>query len=180
MHRVSGVEAAFLYGETPSWHMHVSAVLLVDPTEAGGQFTFERFCDHIASRVHLAPQFLWRLVEVPLGLDRPVFIDDVDFSVDAHLNCVTVPSPGDTGELGRLIGDLVARKLDRTRPLWEMWFIQGLADGRVAILAKGAKPIEIRRGLPGDPRDKHARYLEAAVEGIVIGCCYMPNGNLSS
>lgn len=136
MHRVSGVDAAFLYGETPTWHMHVSAVLLVDPTDAGGEFTFERFCDHIASRVHLAPQFLWRLVEVPLGLDRPVFIDDADFSVDAHLNCITVPSPGDTGQLGRLIGDLVARKLDRTRPLWEMWFIQGLDDGRVAILAK--------------------------------------------
>lgn len=136
MYRVSGVDAAFLYGETPSWHMHVSAVLLVDVAAAAEPLTFARFCDHIASRVHLAPQFAWKLVEVPLGLDRPVFIDDPDFSCAAHLHRITVPTPGDSRQLGNLIGDLVGRKLDRSRPLWEMWFIEGLADGRVAILAK--------------------------------------------
>jgi diacylglycerol O-acyltransferase / wax synthase len=136
MHRVSGVDAAFLYGETASWHMHVSAALLVEPSDAVRPFTFESFCAHIARRVHLAPQFQWRLIEVPLGLDRPFFVDDPDFDVNAHLNYISVPSPGDSAELGHLIGDLVARKLDRSRPLWEMWFIHGLADGRVAILAK--------------------------------------------
>jgi len=136
MHRVSGVDAAFLYGETPTWHMHVSAALLVDPAGSERPFTFESFCAHIAGRVHLAPQFQWRLIQVPFGLDRPVFVNDPDFSVDTHLNCITVPPPGDTIALGQLIGDLVARKLDRSRPLWEMWFIQGLADGRVAVLAK--------------------------------------------
>ena len=136
MHRVSGVDAAFLYGETPSWHMHVSAALLVDPAGSGRELNFESFSAHIARRVHLAPQFQWKLVEVPFGLDRPLFVNDPDFSVDDHLNYITVPPPGDTMALGQLIGELVARKLDRTRPLWEMWFIQGLADGRVAILAK--------------------------------------------
>jgi diacylglycerol O-acyltransferase / wax synthase len=136
MYRVSGVDAAFLYGETASWHMHVSAALLVDPSESSRPFTFESFSAHIARRVHLAPQFQWKLLEVPFGLDRPLFVDDPDFNVDAHLNCITVPPPGGAIQLGELIGDLVARKLDRSRPLWEMWFIQGLADGRVAILAK--------------------------------------------
>jgi diacylglycerol O-acyltransferase / wax synthase len=136
MHPVSGIDAAFLYGETPSWHMHVSAVLIVDPAAGTRPFTYERFRDHIAARIHLAPQFRWKLVEVPFGLGRPVFVDDPDFIVDAHLHRIGVPPPGEDAQLGNVIGDLVGLKLDRRKPLWEMWFIEGLAGGRVAILAK--------------------------------------------
>jgi WS/DGAT/MGAT family acyltransferase len=137
MRRVSGIDAAFLYGETPAWHMHVSAVLLADPATApGGTFDVERFKELTAARLHLAPQFRWRLVEVPFGLDRPGWIEDPDFDIDAHIRRIGVPAPGGPEQLGNLIGDLVALKLDRGKPLWEFWVIEGLEGGKFAILAK--------------------------------------------
>ena len=136
MKRMSGVDAAFLYGETPAWHMHVSAVLLVDPSETPGGFSSERFKDRIAQRLHLAPQFRWKLVEVPWGIDRPGWVEDPDFDINYHVRHIGVPPPGGPEQLGNLIGDLVGYKLDRNIPLWEMWMIDGMADGRVAILAK--------------------------------------------
>jgi WS/DGAT/MGAT family acyltransferase len=134
--RLSGVDAAFLYGETPSWHMHVSAVIVADPSGIPGGFSVERLKQRTAERLHLAPQFRWKLVEVPFGLDRPVFVEDPHFDLDAHVRRIGVPAPGGPEQLGNLIGDLVSVKLDRRRPLWELWVIEGLQGGRVAILAK--------------------------------------------
>lgn len=136
MHRVSGIDAAFLYGETPAWHMHVSAVVILDPTSSTRPLTYESLKDHVAKRIHLVPQFRWRLVEVPFGLDRPLFVDDPDFRIDAHVHRIGVPAPGGQEQLGNLVGDLVGVKLDRGKPLWEFWYIEGLEGGRVALLAK--------------------------------------------
>lgn len=136
MKRVSGVDAAFLYGETHSWHMHVSAVLIADPATAPDGFSVERLKERIVERLHLAPQFRWRLVEVPFGVDRPVFIEDPDFDIDLHVRRIGVPPPGGPEQLGNLIGDLVSVKLDRRKPLWEFWVIEGLEGDRVAVLAK--------------------------------------------
>ena len=136
MQRTSGVDAAFLYGETPNWHMHVSAVLIADPSTSPEPWTTERFIERTASRIHLAPQFRWRLVEVPFGLDRPYFVEDPDFDIHSHIRRIGLPAPGGPEQLGNLIGDLVSLKLDRRKPLWEFWIIDGLADGHVAILAK--------------------------------------------
>lgn len=136
MRRMSSVDAAFLYGETTSWHMHVSAVMIIDPSEVPGGFDIERLRKTVRERIHLAPQFRWRLVEVPFGLDRPGWIEDPDFDVDSHIRRVGVPAPGGQEQLGNLIGDLVSIKLDRSRPLWEFWVIDGLEGGKVALLAK--------------------------------------------
>jgi WS/DGAT/MGAT family acyltransferase len=136
MKRMSGVDAAFLYGETPAWHMHVSAVILVDPTETPGGFSIDRFKQRIEQRLHLVPQFRWKLVEVPFGMDRPGWVEDPNFDLSYHVRHIGVTPPGGPEQLGELIGDLVGYKLDRNIPLWEMWVIEGLADGRVAILAK--------------------------------------------
>jgi diacylglycerol O-acyltransferase / wax synthase len=136
MKRMSAVDAAFLYGETPAWHMHVSAVLIADPSRVPGGFSVDDLKRHVERRLHLAPQFRWRLVDVPLGLERPGWIEDPDFSIDAHIRRIGVPSPGGPEQLGNLIGDLVSLKLDRSKPLWEFWVIEGLEDGRIAILAK--------------------------------------------
>lgn len=136
MRRMGSVDAAFLYGETNAWHMHVSAVALLDPSKVPGGFSVERLKRNVAERIHLVPQFGWRLVEVPLGLDRPGWIDDPDFDVESHVRRVGVPAPGGPEQLGNLIGDLVSIKLDRSRPLWEFWVIDGLEGGKIALLAK--------------------------------------------
>src|SRR5262249_20750743 len=136
MQRVSGVDAAFLYGETPSWHMHVSAVLIADPSTSADGFSVQRLTRSIEGRLHLAPQFRWRLVDVPFGLGRPLFVEDPDFDIDRHIRRIGVPPPGGPEQLGNLIGELVGLKLDRSKPLWEFWVIDGLEDGRIALLAK--------------------------------------------
>lgn len=136
MRRMSGIDAAFLYGETPAWHMHVSAVLIGDPSTAPHGFSVDRLKENTERRLHLAPQFRWRLVEVPFGLDRPGWIEDPDFDIDAHIRRIGVPAPGGPEQLGNLIGDLVSLKLDRRKPLWEFWIIEGLEGGKIAILAK--------------------------------------------
>ncbi len=136
MKRMSGVDAAFLYGETPAWHMHVSAVIVLDPTEMPDGFSVDEFTERTARRLHLAPQFRWKLLEVPFGLDRPFWVEDPDFDIKYHIRHIGLTPPGGPEQLGELIGDLVGYKIDRNIPLWEMWVIDGLADGRVAILAK--------------------------------------------
>jgi diacylglycerol O-acyltransferase / wax synthase len=136
MQRLSGPDAAFLYGETRSWHMHVSSVLMADPSTAPQGFSVERLRENTARRIELVPQFRWRVVEVPFGIDNPVFVEDPSFDIDYHVRHIAVPSPGGTRQLGELVGDLASYKLDRTRPLWEFWLIEGLEDGKVAVLAK--------------------------------------------
>ena len=135
--RVPGPDAAFLYGERPEWHFHVSALTLLDPTTSE-RFSFDEVVAQLERRLHLSPQFRWKLLEGPLRLriERPVWIDDPDFDVANHIHRIAAPQPGDRRAVGDLVGQLVSYKLDRSRPLWEMWVIEGLEDGRVAMLAK--------------------------------------------
>ncbi|NNE73583.1 MAG: wax ester/triacylglycerol synthase family O-acyltransferase [Acidimicrobiales bacterium] len=135
--QIAGPDAAFLYGERPEWPFHVSALMLIDPTGTD-RFSFDAVVDLLERRLHKVPQFRWKLVEGPLHmrLDRPIWVDDPEFDVHHHITKIAVPGPGDDRALGELVGRLVSIKLDRTRPLWEMWFIEGLADGRCGLLAK--------------------------------------------
>src|SRR5688500_7640635 len=118
MQRVSGPDAAFLYGETRSWHMHVSSILMADPSTAPHGFTVERLRENTAKRIEQVPQFRWRVVEVPFGIDNPVFVEDPTFDIDYHVRHVAVPPPGGPRQLGDLVGDLASYKLTRTRPSW--------------------------------------------------------------
>ena len=135
LRRVDGLDSAFLASETPEWHFHVSAVQIIDPRGTPG-FGFEAFREVCRQRIHLVPQFRWRLVAPPLGLGWSYFVDDPGFDVDDHLHRAVLARPGDRYELGRLLGDLIGRKIDRQRALWEVWFIDGLEDDRVAIFTK--------------------------------------------
>ncbi|MGD9700951.1 MAG: wax ester/triacylglycerol synthase family O-acyltransferase [Acidimicrobiia bacterium] len=135
LRRVEGIDSAFLASETPEWHFHVSALQIVDPSTSP-RFGFLVFRELYRQRVHLVPQFHWKLVDPPLGLGWSYFVDDPDFDVDDHLHHIALPAPGDRTELGRLVGDLIGLKIDRRRALWEVWFIDGLEGGRVAILTK--------------------------------------------
>ncbi|HEU5301277.1 MAG TPA: wax ester/triacylglycerol synthase family O-acyltransferase [Acidimicrobiia bacterium] len=135
MRRVDGAGAGFLFGETPGWHMHVSALMILDPREAS-HFSFETVRKGYGRRLAGAPALKSRLVGAPLGLDRPVLVDDPAFDLDAHFHRAHLPAPGNRRQLTELAASLVARKLDRSRPLWEAWWIDGLDDGRVALVVK--------------------------------------------
>ncbi|MGY6499288.1 MAG: WS/DGAT/MGAT family O-acyltransferase [Acidimicrobiales bacterium] len=136
MKRLTGLDATFLYLETPTCHMHVCGMAVYDPSEAPNGWSVDAVRDVYRSRLHLAAPFRRRLVEVPFGLHHPLWIEDPDFDLDHHIHHVAVPPPGGRRELAELASHLVTIQLDRSRPLWEMWVIEGLEDGLVAVLSK--------------------------------------------
>jgi len=133
---LSGIDAAFLSLETPSTPMNIVGTLVLDPASTGGGYTYERVLRMVEERLpHLAP-FRRRLVAVPFGLDHPVWIEDPDLRVRSHIHRVAVPAPGSERILADLVAQIAAQPLDRTRPLWELWVVEGLAEGRVALVLK--------------------------------------------
>lgn len=136
MQRLTGLDAGFLYLETPSSPMHVASVIVVDPAEVPGGFSIERVKTMFAGRLHLAEPFRRRLVEVPLGLHHPLWVEDPNFDLGWHIRHIACPAPGEARELAELAGHINAIPLDRTRPLWECWYIEGLEHGHVGILTK--------------------------------------------
>jgi WS/DGAT/MGAT family acyltransferase len=136
MERLSGLDASFLYLETPQMHMHVAMAAICDPSNIPGGYDFNRLQRLIASKVHLLPPFRRRLVKVPFGLHHPMWVDDPDFDIIRHVRRVACPAPGGLKELGAICGRICSTPLDRSRPLWEVWVIEGLEGGRFALLAK--------------------------------------------
>ncbi|MEO7555262.1 MAG: wax ester/triacylglycerol synthase family O-acyltransferase [Acidimicrobiales bacterium] len=136
MQRLTGLDATFLYMETPSSYMHVAGLMVLDPSTMPGGFSYERVRSFFESRLHLAAPFRRRLVDIPLGLHHPLWIEDPDFDLDRHLHHIAVPQPGGDRELADLAAHLVQTQLDRSRPLWESWVIEGLEGGKLALLTK--------------------------------------------
>jgi diacylglycerol O-acyltransferase / wax synthase len=136
MERLSGLDASFLYLETPTLHMHVAMALTFDPSTVPGGYSFARMKQRIAERLPCAPVFRRRLVEVPFRLSHPVWIDDPAFDLDYHVRLAAVPRPGGLRELADLAGDIAGHQLDRSRPLWEMWIVEGLEHDRIGLIAK--------------------------------------------
>jgi diacylglycerol O-acyltransferase len=136
MQRLTGMDATFLYMETPSSYMHVAGLMILDPSTVEGGFSMDDMREFYASRLHLAAPFRRRLVEIPMGLHHPLWVEDPDFDLDYHLRHIAVPQPGGARELADLASHLVTIQLDRNRPLWECWAIEGLENGHVAVLTK--------------------------------------------
>lgn len=128
-------DAVFLSTETDTAWGHVGGMTLLDPTGVP-DFGFEKLLRVIEQRLVHVPRFRWKLLEVPLGLDRPYWVECSDFDVRKHVHRIAVPSPGGMKELGELAGHLFARPLDRSRPLWEVWYIEGVEGGKVAMFMK--------------------------------------------
>jgi WS/DGAT/MGAT family acyltransferase len=136
MDRLSGLDASFLYLETPQTHMHVAMAAILDPSAMPGGYSFEKIVDLIAGRIHLLPPFRRRLLKVPFDLHHPVWVEDPDFDIIHHVRRVALPAPGGLEELGAMAGRITSTPLDRSRPLWEAWVIEGLQNGFFALLAK--------------------------------------------
>jgi WS/DGAT/MGAT family acyltransferase len=134
--RLSGQDAMFVYAETFSMPMHTVGTLILDPKEVPGGFGFERIVDTVAARIHRMPPFRERLLEVPLGLGHPLMAPDPDFRLENHIHRLAAPAPGGLRELAQIVGDLAGRRLDRHQPLWEMWVVEGLEDGRIGLVTK--------------------------------------------
>ncbi len=135
MGQLQASDSAFLAIETPETPGHVGGLTILDASGVPG-FGFERLVEHIDERIRLEPRYTRKLVEVPLGLDRPYLVDDPGFDVRRHMKRIAVPAPGGMRELAELVGELYRRPLDRDRPLWEMWYIEGVENGRVGMLMK--------------------------------------------
>ena len=135
--RLSAQDAAFLYLERPNMHMHVAGLAILDPsTRTEGTIRFEDLVAVVTSRLHLVPRFRQKVVFVPGNLARPVWVEDVDFDVEFHLRRAALPRPGGRKELADFVQRVHSRPLDRSKPLWETYFIEGLEDGLIAILSK--------------------------------------------
>lgn len=136
MQRLSGLDASFLYLETPTMHMHVALVAILDPTHMPGGYDYDRVHRFIDQGVRTQPQLQRRLVEVPLQIDHPLWLDEPHFDTLHHVRRVACPAPGTEAQLASLIGRIMSTPLDRARPLWEAWVIEGLEGGRFALVAK--------------------------------------------
>lgn len=136
MKRLHGMDALLLYTETPNVHTHTLKVGVLDVSRFGGQFSFEMFRDLLWHRLHLLKPFRYRLVQVPLRLHHPVWLEDADVDLDYHVRRARVAGPGGRRELDRLIGEVASTPLDLRRPPWEMHVVEGMADGSVPVIVK--------------------------------------------
>ncbi len=133
--QLSREDVMFVAGETSSIYQHVALLILLDAGDRP-EFDFEHFRQHCIERIELIPQFRWKLHSVPLGLDRPYWVEDENFNYDHHIKHIALPQPGDKEALCEVASYLYAKHLDRGRPLWESWLIEGLEDGNFAYLQK--------------------------------------------
>ncbi|MEA2391195.1 MAG: diacylglycerol O-acyltransferase / wax synthase, partial [Solirubrobacteraceae bacterium] len=130
--RLTGLDSSFLHLEDSSAHMHVASCM----TFEGPAPAYDDLIEGLEGRLHLVPRYRQRLAHVPLQQGRPVWVDDPHFNTRYHLRHTALPSPGGEEELKRLAGRVFSHALDRDKPLWEIWLVEGLTGGRFALLAK--------------------------------------------
>jgi len=130
--RLSGLDTSFLHLERAGAHMHVASVSIFEgPAPTHGEFR-----DHIASRLHLVPRFRQKLRFVPFDQGRPVWVDDPHLNLEYHVRQTALPAPGSDEQLRNLASRIFSQQLDRSKPLWELWLVEGLDDDRFAIIGK--------------------------------------------
>jgi diacylglycerol O-acyltransferase / wax synthase len=130
--RLSGLDTSFLHLERSGAHMHVASVSVFE----GEPPTHREFREHIGSRLHLVPRFRQKLRFVPFSQSRPVWVDDPHLNLDYHVRQTALPAPGSDEQLRNLAARIFSQQLDRSKPLWELWLVEGLTDDRFAIIGK--------------------------------------------
>ena len=131
--RLSPLDASFLFAEDRTRPMHIGGVMTFAAPDG---FDFDGFVALIGQRLGLVPRWRQKVREVPVHLGLPVWVDDPDFDLDYHVRRSALPAPGTDEQLRALVGRLLGRRLDRSRPLWEIYLVEGLADGRFAVVTK--------------------------------------------
>jgi diacylglycerol O-acyltransferase / wax synthase len=132
MDRLSSIDASFLAQEREGSHMHIGAVMIFE----GPPPTREEQQDHIRSRLHLVPRYRQKLAFPRFEMGRPLWIDDPRFNLDYHVRQTALPAPGNIEQLRALTARIFSQRLDRSKPLWEVWQVEGLEDGRFALINK--------------------------------------------
>ena len=131
--RLTAVDASFLAQEGPASHMHIGGLVICEGPAPG----YEEMLDHIRTRLHLVPRYRQRLAQPPLETGRPLWVDDPTFNLEYHVRQTALPSPGTEDQLMRLVARIMSQQLDRSKPLWEMWIIEGLgATGGFALIPR--------------------------------------------
>jgi diacylglycerol O-acyltransferase / wax synthase len=125
LERLSAVDASFLANEHPESHMHVGAVVILE----GPAPDFAEFLDGLRARLHLVPRYRQKLAYPPLDTGRPLWVDDPDFNLEYHVRQTALPRPGTEAQLRRLTSRIMSQQLDRSKPLWELWLVEGLDEG---------------------------------------------------
>ena len=136
MQQLTGLDAAFLALETANSTGHVGGVCILDPQDAPAPLTLARLTEVLGDRLPLVPVLRRKLLNVPLGLDQPYWVDDPNFDIEYHIREIALPRPGSEAQLTEQVARLHARPLDRSRPLWEIYLITGLARRRAAVYTK--------------------------------------------
>jgi diacylglycerol O-acyltransferase / wax synthase len=130
--RLTVLDELFLHMEGPDSHMHVGGTALFE----GPPPDYEEFLDGVNKRLQHVPRFRQKLMTVPLGLGRPVWVDDTHFNIEYHVRHTALPAPGDRAQLNRLTARIMSQQLDRSKPLWEIWIAEGLGDNHFALISK--------------------------------------------
>ena len=130
--RLSSIDASFLHQEGPTSHMHIGGLL----TFHGPPPDFDAFADHIRSRLHLVPRYRQKLAMPPLESGHPLWVDDPCFNLEYHVRHAALPAPGTEEQLLQMVARIVSQPLDRSKPLWENWLVEGLEGDRFALISK--------------------------------------------
>src|SRR6478609_7980165 len=170
--RLSAADVAFLYLEGPTTPQHVGGLAILTPPDG---FDYDRLIRLIEERISLAPRYRQRLRAVPHNLANPVWIDDPDFDITYHVRRSALPRPGTEAALLEFCARIQSRLLDRDRPLWEMYLIEGLADDRIAIVTK-THPSMVDLGAEGGGIDiAEVLFDESPEPRRTVGSMWMPD-----
>src|SRR5919197_3274585 len=130
--RLTAIDASFLHQEGPASHMHVGGLALFE----GPPPPFTELLDQLRGRLHLVPRYRQKLSVPPAGTGRPLWVDDPSFNIEYHVRHTALPRPGSEDQLLRLAGRIFSQQLDRSKPLWEIWMVEGLKEGGFALISK--------------------------------------------
>ena len=171
--RLSPLDASFLYLEEPTTPMHVGSVAVFEEPEDG--FDHDRLVDLISERIAFVPRYRQRVRDVPGHLANPVWVDDENFDITYHVRRSALPRPGNDEQLLELVARVQSRPLDRARPLWEMYLVEGLSEHRFAVITKthhamvdGIGAVDIGQVIldtsptPARPKSRKRADLDAA------------------